>query len=386
MSGGISRRRLLGWRGGCRGGRCRCGVGLRARPARRPGRVAGADAVPFRGTHQAGIVTPAQDRLHFVALDLTSTGKATVQRDAEPVDHGRRADDAGASRPRRTAPCRCNPEAPPADTGEALDLPPSSLTVTIGFGPHVLRQARHSPTGARPRWPTCPASPATSSTRPARAATSASRPARTTRRSRCTPCATSSGSASGRRRCAGRSSASAGRRRRRPQQATPRNLFGFKDGTNNLKAEEPDLLDEHVWVRQRRRAGLDGRRHLPRRPPHPDAHRDLGPLLAQRAGADHRARPRARAPRWAGPEEFEPANFRSIDANGTPVIPLDAHVRLASAESLNGIRILRRGLQLRRRQRRPRAPQRRPVLHLLRPQPADAVRADAAGAGAPTTR
>ena len=32
------------------------------------------------------------------------------------------------------------------------------------------------------------------------------------------------------------------------QQATPRNLFGFKDGTNNLKAEEPDLLDEHVWV------------------------------------------------------------------------------------------------------------------------------------------
>jgi deferrochelatase/peroxidase EfeB len=27
-----------------------------------------------------------------------------------------------------------NPEAPPADTGEALELPPSSLTVTIGFG------------------------------------------------------------------------------------------------------------------------------------------------------------------------------------------------------------------------------------------------------------
>ena len=32
------------------------------------------------------------------------------------------------------------------------------------------------------------------------------------------------------------------------QQTTARNLFGFKDGTNNLKAEEPDLLDEHVWV------------------------------------------------------------------------------------------------------------------------------------------
>ena len=31
-------------------------------------------------------------------------------------------------------------------------------------------------------------------------------------------------------------------------QRTPRNLFGFKDGTANLKAEETDALDEHVWV------------------------------------------------------------------------------------------------------------------------------------------
>ena len=34
------------------------------------------------------------------------------------------------------------------------------------------------------------------------------------------------------------------------QRPTARNLFGFKDGTNNLKAEEPDLLDEHVWVQK----------------------------------------------------------------------------------------------------------------------------------------
>ena len=31
-------------------------------------------------------------------------------------------------------------------------------------------------------------------------------------------------------------------------QSTPRNLLGFKDGTMNLKAEEPERLDEHVWV------------------------------------------------------------------------------------------------------------------------------------------
>jgi deferrochelatase/peroxidase EfeB len=31
-------------------------------------------------------------------------------------------------------------------------------------------------------------------------------------------------------------------------QATPRNLMGFKDGTNNLKAEDAATLRRHVWV------------------------------------------------------------------------------------------------------------------------------------------
>ena len=31
-------------------------------------------------------------------------------------------------------------------------------------------------------------------------------------------------------------------------QSTPRNLFGFKDGTANVKAEESDALDDFVWV------------------------------------------------------------------------------------------------------------------------------------------
>ena len=31
-------------------------------------------------------------------------------------------------------------------------------------------------------------------------------------------------------------------------QDTPRNLFGFKDGTNNIKAEETDVVDQNVWV------------------------------------------------------------------------------------------------------------------------------------------
>ena len=53
-------------------------------------------------------------------------------------------------------------------------------------------------------------------------------------------------------------------------QATPRNLFGFKDGTANLKAEDADLLREQLWVQPGDGAGLDDRRLLPGHPQDPD--------------------------------------------------------------------------------------------------------------------
>ena len=45
------------------------------------------------------------------------------------------------------------------------------------------------------------------------------------------------------------------------QQATPRNLLGFKDGTANLKAEDRADIEKFVWVEQgrRRRADVAGR-------------------------------------------------------------------------------------------------------------------------------
>ena len=52
-------------------------------------------------------------------------------------------------------------------------------------------------------------------------------------------------------------------------QQTPRNLFGFKDGTANLKAEEPAVVDDYVWVGDADddRAPVARRRVLPGRPP-----------------------------------------------------------------------------------------------------------------------
>ncbi|HEX8630716.1 MAG TPA: Dyp-type peroxidase, partial [Catenuloplanes sp.] len=99
-----------------------------------------AGAVPFHGAHQAGIVTPAQDRLHFVAFDVITKDRARlVELLKEWTAAAARltaGQDAGV-----TGAVGGIPEAPPDDTGEALDLPPSGLTLTVGFGPSLFRTA-----------------------------------------------------------------------------------------------------------------------------------------------------------------------------------------------------------------------------------------------------
>ena len=115
-------------------------------------------------------------------------------------------------------------DAPPDDTGEAIGLPPSGLTITFGFGPSLFRSGGQDRFGLADRQPAAlqrlPHFPADNLDPTAPTATSASRPAPTTRRSRCTPSATWPGSPSAGPRSAGPSSASGGRRRPRP--ARPR--------------------------------------------------------------------------------------------------------------------------------------------------------------------
>ena len=50
------------------------------------GRRQADDSIPFYGPHQAGIATPAQDRLHFAAFDLVTDSVADVARPAADVD------------------------------------------------------------------------------------------------------------------------------------------------------------------------------------------------------------------------------------------------------------------------------------------------------------
>ena len=64
--------------------------------------------------------------------------------------------------------------------------------------------------------------------------------------------------------------------------------MGFKDGTNNVHGDDQATMAEFVWVGDERAAAWMPGRHLPRRPPDPDADRDLGPLEPRRPGGDDR--------------------------------------------------------------------------------------------------
>src|SRR4029077_6182658 len=93
-------------------------------------------AVPFYGAHQAGIATPAQDRLHFAAFDVV-TDSAAARRELR-----RTWTDAAArmSVGEPAGPVNDVPSAPPDDTGEAVGLSTGRLTVTFGFGPTLFEQ------------------------------------------------------------------------------------------------------------------------------------------------------------------------------------------------------------------------------------------------------
>ncbi|MCB0885197.1 MAG: Dyp-type peroxidase, partial [Propionibacteriaceae bacterium] len=90
------------------------------------------------GEHQAGIVTPAQDRMHFAAFDVAygvdRDGLVSLLRDW--TDAAARMTQGGSAG--ELDPMSGPYDAPPQDTGEAYGLPPSGLTITFGFGPTLF--------------------------------------------------------------------------------------------------------------------------------------------------------------------------------------------------------------------------------------------------------
>jgi deferrochelatase/peroxidase EfeB len=125
-------------------------------------------------------------------------------------------------------------------------------------------------------------------------------------------------------------------------QATPRNLFGFKDGTANLKAEDVAALHRHLWVQPGDGPDwMTGGSYLVTRKIRMVIETwDRAPLAEQEAIV---GRAKGTGAPLGQRGEFDPIDLGAKGADGQPVIPADSHVRLAHPDSNGGAMLLRRG-------------------------------------------
>lgn len=330
-----SRRSLIGWGGAglALGAAAAGGAVAVARTGDEAAPAAGA-AVAFHGAHQAGIATPVQDRLHFAAFDVETDDRdafVAMLKDwtaaARRMTAGKAVGDGGFGG---------LPEAPPDDTGEALGLKPSRLTLTIGFGPSLFEKfglAGRRPEAlvdlpqfagdnldkARSGGDLCVQACADDPQVAVHAVRNLAR--------------IGFGKVSVRWSQLGFGKTSS----TTPEAQTPRNLMGFKDGTRNIAGTETDRLKKFVWVDEKDvdadSAWMTGGSYLVAR--RIRMHIEPWDRTSLREQEDIFGRDKGEgAPVGKAKERDEP--FLKA------MLP-DAHVRLAHPDSNGGATLLRRG-------------------------------------------
>ncbi len=303
--------------------------------------------VPFHGEHQAGIVTPAQDRLHFAAFTMVAgTGRddlVSLLRDwtaaAEALARGREIG---------TGVEPANPLLPPDDTGEATGLGAGRLTLTFGLGRELFTGADGAgdPYGIRARLP--------AALQPLPSFAFDLLEAGASGGELCVQACADDPQVAVHairnltRIAMGRAhlkwsqlgfgrTASTSR-----EQDTPRNLFGFKDGTANIMSDEAAALADHVWVGSEGPEWLRGGSYLV-------ARKILMTIETwDRASLGEQQAIIGRTKREGGPlsggGEFDAPDFAAVASGGSaPAIDPAAHVRLAHPDNNGGVRMLRRG-------------------------------------------
>lgn len=340
-----SRRSLLGWGGaGLALGAVAAGGTAAALRAGGDVQPAGADAtagaaVAFHGRHQAGIATAVQDRLHFASFDVTTDDRAeliALLKDWTKAAARMTAGDAvGDGAVGGLA------EAPPDDTGEALGLPPSRLTLTFGVGPTLFEKDGRDRFGLKARRPAAlidlPHFPGDNLDR------------------------TRSGGDLCVQACAddpqvavhairnlarigfgkiairwsqlgfGKTSSTT------PEAQTPRNMMGFKDGTRNIAGTDGAALAEHVWVGEKDEKGaggwMAGGSYLVAR--RIRMHIETWDRTSLQEQEEIFGRNKGEGAAVGRKNERDEPHLKSM-------LPT-AHVRLAHPDSNDGVRILRRG-------------------------------------------
>lgn len=274
-----------------------------------------AGVVPFDGSHQAGVTTPSQSYLQFVALDLKSSAAGDLRGVLMELSAAARK----MTRGEPVGPLSTG-EVPATDTGEALDLGPHRLTITFGLGPSVfgrigLEHARPAALVELPSFATDALEPALSGGDIAiqvcaehplvafHAAHDLIRLASPTARPRWML-------------------AGFGRTSNSRRQAITRNLFGFKDGTANIMAEDQRAVERFVWADGSGPAWMQGGSYM--------VVRRIQMLFDRWDAADFNDQERT-----FGRHKLSGAKLARV--------PPHAHLHVAGPGSNGGERILRRG-------------------------------------------
>ncbi|MDJ0314225.1 iron uptake transporter deferrochelatase/peroxidase subunit [Arthrobacter sp. H35-D1] len=290
---------------------------------------------PFYGEHQSGIETPPQDHLVFTAFEVTATTATELQlllaKWSAAMAELTAGNPVGKVEPSRE-------HGIPVDTGEATDMGPQGLTLTLGFGPSLfdsrfgLEKFKPVDFADLPAMAGESLNPAFTggdlciqacSNDPQVAYHAVRNLARIARAS-----VTTKWTVLG----FGRASAGA-------NQTTPRNLMGFKDGTRNVLGG--DELAEHVWVGDEAgQAWMAGGSYLVAR----KIHMLIETWDEDTIGDQHSifGRTKKEGAPLSGEKEHDTPDFHAV-ADGAPVIPADSHIALVAHENNGGTKILRRG-------------------------------------------
>ena len=339
----VSRRRMLGVLGaGAAGTALGAAAGFAAGSARsETAEAAEAGSVAFWGAHQAGITTTVQDRLHLATFDVVTERPA----DLRGLLRAWTAAAAAMSEGDPAGPPAPNALLPPTDTGEASGLPPANLTITFGLGPSLFSH------GGEDRFGVADRRPAALIELPAFAGDELD-PARSGGDLVVQACSDDPQVAFHAVRNLGRigrgvvvprwSQMGFGRTSSTTRaQVTSRNLQGFKDGTNNLRGDDAGAMATNVWVGDEGPAWMLGGSYM--------VTRRIRMLIEvwDRASLDDQQQTIGRQKESGAPlgrdAEFDAVPLAAHGPDGAPLIPPDAHVRLAAPETNRGAALLRRG-------------------------------------------
>ncbi|MFF4729259.1 iron uptake transporter deferrochelatase/peroxidase subunit [Streptomyces mirabilis] len=334
-----SRRSLIGWGGaGLALGAAAAGGAVAMTRTGNDVDPAGAEsgaAVAFHGAHQAGIATPVQDRLHFASFDVKTDDRAEFVQMLKDWTAAARRMTAGHAVGEGAYGGLA--EAPPDDTGEALGLKPSRLTLTIGFGPSLFEKygEKFGLTGQRPEalvdLPPFPGDnlEKTRSDGDLCVQACADDPQVAVHAIR-NLARIGFGKVAIRWSQLGFGKTSS----TTPDAQTPRNLMGFKDGTRNIAGTEPDRLKKFVWVGEGEGpAWMTGGSYL----------------VARRIRMNIETWDRTSLQEQEdvfGRDKGEGAPVGKAKEHDEPFLKAmkpDAHVRLAHPDSNDGVTLLRRG-------------------------------------------